>query len=309
MRLHRVNYCGLKAILAWMCMLTAATARADAVTEWNAIMQATVTAAPSNPNLQTRWGAIVQLAVYEAVNTITGDYEPYLGVIDAPEGASLDAAVIAAAYSTLAGLRPSIADALNLQAVRDAALDALPDDQSRIDGILVGEAAAAAMLALRENDGWNTPVPYEQTPGPGVWQPLPGQTPVVPQWGLLPPFALVDSSQFRLPPPPKLHTRKYADDYNEVKQLGRIDSPFRPQDRTDVARLYAVASPVQVWNSAARQVSAAEDLLPMAPRRDSHLAVLCNRVTGRFQELHTVCTLWLFSKTGRKWVDCSYQHI
>ena len=47
-------------------------------------------------------------------------------------------------------------------------------------------------------------------------------------------------------------------DYNEVKLLGRIDSPFRPQDRTDVARFYAASSPVQVWNPAARQVSAAQ---------------------------------------------------
>ena len=72
------------------------------------------------------------------------------------------------------------------------------------------------------------------------------------------PFGLEEGSQFRLPPPPALHTGKYANDYNEVKLLGRIDSPFRPQDRTDVARFYAAASPVQVWNSAARQVSAAQ---------------------------------------------------
>ena len=63
------------------------TVRADAVTDWNAIMQATVTAAPTNPFFQVRWSAIVQLAVFEAVNTITDDYEPYLGIIYAPPGA------------------------------------------------------------------------------------------------------------------------------------------------------------------------------------------------------------------------------
>ena len=80
----------------------------------------------------------------------------------------------------------------------------------------------------------------------------------LPGWGQVTPFGLEEGSQFRLPPPPALHTGKYANDYNEVKLLGRIDSPFRPQDRTDVARFYAAASPVQVWNSAARQVSAAQ---------------------------------------------------
>jgi hypothetical protein len=41
-------------------------------------------------------------------------------------------------------------------------------------------------------------------------------------------------------------------------RVGRIDSPFRPQDRTDVARFYAVTTPVVAWNEAARQASAAQ---------------------------------------------------
>src|SRR5262249_20311497 len=87
----------------------ARAARADAVTDWNAIMQATVADPPTNPNLQTRWGAIVQLAVFEAVNAIVGDYEPYLGTIAAPPWASPDAAAIAAAHRTLVALRPGSA--------------------------------------------------------------------------------------------------------------------------------------------------------------------------------------------------------
>ena len=250
-------------LMATLILCSAGEARADVVTEWNAIMQAVVTTAPSNPNFQTRWGAIVQLAVYEAVNSITGDYEPYLGMtVDAPEGASIDAAVIVAAYDTLVGLRPTVTvvNGVELVAVRDAALAAIPDGDAKQDGIAVGQAAAADVLALRVDDGSDIPATYEEPPAPGVFQPLPGQTPFLPGWGLVTPFALVDGSQFRLPPPPQLHTKKYADDYNEVKLLGRIDSPFRPQDRTDVARLYAVASPVQIWNSAARQVSAAQGL-------------------------------------------------
>ena len=74
------------------------TAHADAVTDWNAIVQMTVTTSP-NPFFQARWGAIVQLAVFEAVNAIEGDYEPYLGVIDAPNWASPDGAPFIAATS------------------------------------------------------------------------------------------------------------------------------------------------------------------------------------------------------------------
>ena len=68
-----------------------------------------MTVAPANPFLQTRSAAIVQLAVFEAVNAIVGDYEPYLGTIAAPPGASPDAAVVAAAHRALVALHPASA--------------------------------------------------------------------------------------------------------------------------------------------------------------------------------------------------------
>jgi len=116
------------------------------------------------------------------------------------------------------------------------------------------------MLALRALDGWDAVVPYTPGTDPGDWQPTPpaGAPAFLPHWGQVTPFGLEEGSQFRLPPPPALHTGKYASDYNEVMLVGKSDSLFRPQDRTDVAKFYAAASPVQVFNSAARQVSAAQ---------------------------------------------------
>lgn len=233
-------------------------ARADTVTDWNVIMQATVSAAPTSPFYQARWSAIVQLAVFEAVNSIERDYEPYLGIIDAPWWASPDAAAIAAAHRTLVTLRPGSAAALDI--LREAALAEIPDGLAKEDGILVGEFAAAAMLLLRGGDGWDAVVPY--TPGTevGDWQPTPSAFAAASftQWGQVTPFALRNGSQFRLPPPPALDSVRYAKAYNEVKLLGRVDSPFRPQDRTDVALFYAATGPLQVFNSAARQVSVAQ---------------------------------------------------
>jgi hypothetical protein len=234
-------------------------ARADTVTDWNLLMEQTVLVAPTNPNRQTRWGAITQLAVFEAVNAIEGDYEPYLGgLIVAPDGASVDAAVIAAAHRTLTTLRPS--SAATLDPLREAALAAIPDGQAKTDGIQVGEDAAAAMLILRADDGSDDIVPYTPGTDPGYWQPQPpaNTPPVLPGWGLVTTFGIESGSQFRLPAPPGLQTGKYAVDFNEVKLLGSLNSPFRPQDRTDVAKFYASASPVQVWNSSARQASAAQ---------------------------------------------------
>jgi hypothetical protein len=43
----------------------------------------------AEPFAQARYGAIVQLAVFDAVNAITGDYQPYLE-LTAPRGASAE---------------------------------------------------------------------------------------------------------------------------------------------------------------------------------------------------------------------------
>ena len=60
-------------------LLGPAVGLGDVVLDWNAIMQTTVGAQPPFP--QARFAAITQLAVFEAVNAITGDYKPYLGTI------------------------------------------------------------------------------------------------------------------------------------------------------------------------------------------------------------------------------------
>src|SRR5437660_12459076 len=109
--MKRLNFLRWVAVMLAMPMASAipSAVRADAVTDWNAIMQATVSAPPTNPFFQARWGAIVQLAVFEAVNAVTGDYEPYLGTVPALPWASPDAAAIAAAHRTLVTLRPASA--------------------------------------------------------------------------------------------------------------------------------------------------------------------------------------------------------
>ena len=50
-----------------------------------------------DPFAQARFAAITQVAVFEAVNAVTGHYTPYLGTITAPPGSSVETAAIAAA--------------------------------------------------------------------------------------------------------------------------------------------------------------------------------------------------------------------
>ena len=153
---------------------------------------------------------------------------------------------------------------MTLDSSRANSLSMIPDGQSKDDGIVVGEAAAAALLALRANDGAGAVVPYTPGTNPGDWQPTPPAfaSAFLPGWGQVTPFGLRDGAQFRLSPPPPMHSGEFARDYNEVKQVGAVNSTVRPQDRTDVARFYAVATPVHLFNSAARQVSLAQGKTP-----------------------------------------------
>jgi hypothetical protein len=128
-----------------------ATARADdIVLRWNEIAARTATA--TSPFNQSRVAAIVQLAVFEAVNAITGQYEPYLNPAPLPSpGASVEAAVTIAAHTVLTTYFPAAAPALN--AARDTDLAAVPNGPAKTAGIALGMAAANAMIALRAADG------------------------------------------------------------------------------------------------------------------------------------------------------------
>ena len=157
--------------IALTLVLGSAVFSADAVLDWNKIAVDTA-AIGQSPFAQARYAAIVQLAVFEAVNAVTGQYRPYLGTIVAPPGASAEAAAVQAAYDVLVNYFPNSQTIFQLQLAASLAL--IPAGQSKQDGIATGHAAAGAMIALRANDGSTPPKFY--TPGPvapGAWQATP----------------------------------------------------------------------------------------------------------------------------------------
>src|SRR5215831_16617840 len=178
------------------------SARADAVLDWNTVMVTTLT--NQNPFAQARFAAITQLAVFEAVNAITHDYKPYLSTITAPQGASAEAAAVAAAYRVLITYVPSAATSLD--AAKVASLGAVPDGLAKTAGTAVGEAAAAAMIALRSADGSAPPAFYlPASSDPGRWQLTPSCSPAggaFLHWRNVTPFGIQRSDQFRSDPPP-----------------------------------------------------------------------------------------------------------
>jgi hypothetical protein len=255
------KYLGVCVLLATL-LLGSAIAHADVVLDWDAIAVDTIIQNGANPFAQARYMSIVQLAVFEAVNSITGNYQPYLGTIVAPAGASPDAAAAQAAHDVLVNYFSAMSQTA-LDNALTASLALIPDGQSKQDGITVGKAAAAAMVAVRASDG-SSPLTF-YTPGPadpGAYQATPS-CPVFNgiakgaffNWQNVTPFGIPDVHAYLLPPPPDLTSNLYAKAYNEVKQVGSLTSTDRPVDRANVAVYYASSTPVQVFNQAARQVT------------------------------------------------------
>jgi hypothetical protein len=180
------------------------------------------------PTRASRAVAIVQIAVFDAVNAIASGYKSYTGIPAAPAGTSMEAAIAQAAHDTLRALFPSQATTFDEQLASDLA--AVADGKAKTNGIALGQSAAAAILAMRANDGSDRPEPnigVDFTTGdqPGQWREDPISQMTVAlgaYWGAVTPFVLPQNwqSQFRVPPPPPLDSTEYAIAFDEVKSLG-----------------------------------------------------------------------------------------
>jgi hypothetical protein len=227
----------------------------NVVIEWNDLaVRLTLQAVPPlAPIQQTRVMAIFQLAVHDAVNGITGDFETYLSPPAPPQNASPEAAAIGAAHEALKNLFPG----------NDALLDSrllmsLQDHGSSVNdpAVSYGRAVAAAILAVRANDhSAEAQFAYDapNQGAPGVWVRLANAPASLPGWGKVTPFVLRSASQFRPDAPPDLTSDTYAKDYNEIKQIGVSTGSTRSAEQTNIA-LFWRASPTAIWNPVLVQV-------------------------------------------------------
>jgi membrane-associated phospholipid phosphatase len=235
----------------------AGTVRADVVTDWN-VVATTAAAAPFvNGVAQTRIDAMMHVAIHDALNAIDRRYHPYDLDALGDSNASPEAAVAAAAHDVLVHELPAIRQPIAEAAYMNA-LAAIPDGVAKDAGIAIGQAAAAAIIALRAADGSQVPMPYTPGSGPGVWIPTPPDffPAGLSGWGNVTPFALRSGAQFRLARPDyfDLTSDAYTADYDEVKSIGEVNSSTRTPDQSDVARFWYEPS-VQGWNRIARVAS------------------------------------------------------
>jgi hypothetical protein len=258
----------MKKILRWglaltvLALILVTNAQAgDPIAAWNQIGENAVKAGKHPLPVTSVEFAIVQLAIYDAVESIDGRYEPYHTRVPGATG-SLSAAAAKAGHDTLVGLFPA----------QSAALDAAYADFLATNGVdpldpgtAVGAQAAANILALRANDGRFpvNPPPFLGSTAIGQWRPTPSLLPGPPPTlapGLTPwlasvrPFTMHSGSQFRVDPPPDLRSQLWADDYNETKTVGSLTSTTRTAEQTEIGYFWADSGPL-LWQNALRYIA------------------------------------------------------
>jgi hypothetical protein len=190
------------------------------------------------PGRSSRAMAIVHIAMFDALDAVFGGFTSYTGTHAAPGPISVDAAISQAAHDTLAALFPSQTTTFDSYLAEDLAR--VRNALQKANGIDLGHRAAAAILAMRLNDGSQFPEPhvgvdYFPSDQPGHWR----QDPIslIPlalgaHWGECIPFVVNSTSQFRTPPPPDMTSADYTAAYNQVKNLGG-DGIVTPTQRTE----------------------------------------------------------------------------
>jgi hypothetical protein len=208
----------------------------NVVTQWNAIASSTIVANGGKPSATSSvWFAYTSIAVYDAVNAVHGQFQPFYYQESASAGASDEAAAVTAAHRVLVTYFPA------QQATLDATFqDSLAKITATADaksaGVTVGEAAAAALITARAGDGLEANVPYTPGSGPGAWQPTPPKfaAALTPWLGEMRPFTMTTASQFLPDGPTPLASYDWVRNYNQVRILGDVNSTVRTPAQSEI---------------------------------------------------------------------------
>lgn len=262
MNKHRNNLLIAMQLSAIILLGAPQVADADVVTDWNIITINTVST-DTLPNRQARDAAMAHAAMFDAMNAIRPYYTPAMVLITAKGYASREAAAAQAAHDVLVALFP--AQQANLDAKLAATLAQIPDDddhghQPVHEGIVTGQAAAAAVLATRQNDGAFGGSTFIPLSGPGEYQFTPGCSATnisAPWWGTVRPFTVSDPDYFPTANRPSVDDPEWLAAFDEVRAYGASNSTVRTPEQTQVA-LYYIEGALTGVNRLARQIVAQE---------------------------------------------------
>jgi hypothetical protein len=241
--------------------------RGNAVTHWNSVaLDSFAPTEGTNPMMQSRTFAILHAAIHDALNSIDRHFAAYTPGLAAAPGASVDAAVAAAAHEVLGTLLPEQGKIID--AAYERALATILDGPAKTAGIATGKAAARATFAGRDKDGHElaTQPAYVPRPGPGEYQfTAPFTFAAQPGWGRIRPF-VIDAKKHSVVGPQSLSSAQYARDLAYVKAIGGMNSTTRTPEQSEIARFWYEDSPLG-WNRIANAVVKQKGLDPWSSAR------------------------------------------
>lgn len=211
----------------------------NVVTDWNSIASTTiVTNGGKAPGPSSVWFAYSSIAVYDAVNAITGHYQPFYYRFSAPANASVGAAAAAAAHRVLVNYFPAQQTSLDSQFA--TSLAGVSDGGDKTAGVAVGEAAAMALISARMGDGLEANITYTPGSGPGAWIPTPPAygPPATPWFGQMRPFTMKSAGDFLPDGPSALNSEDWKRDYNMTRLYGGVASTIRSAAETEIGVFY-----------------------------------------------------------------------
>jgi hypothetical protein len=269
-------------ITAWAPVAAASALTGRAVLDdWGNRFTTLGASIPENAQRTHIRTTIAQLAMFDAVNAVLGGaYRPFASTPVSVLGASPEAAAIRAAYIVALNEFPTKAPAIH--SAYDASMAGLSANPAAISsGMVVGEAAAIAVLTARVGDHRNDPEleGYTVGSGPGVWTPTPPAfaAPQGPFLQFVTPFGYDDPARFRPKPPPALDSRTYTMDYNEIKDLGRATETSRTPAQSATATFWS-PSATALWTAHIRSLASSMDLLTAARFEAIGIAAIANAI-------------------------------
>jgi hypothetical protein len=218
--------------------------------DWNAKADAIAVEKQLLNAANARGQAMLHIAMFEAVNAIDRRYAPYKLNLTADRATSREAAAAAAAYDVLLSLHPD--KKADLDATLAGSLAGITENEAKSKGIELGKQAAAGIIALRTNDGSNTPEDYRPATTAGVY--VPTTIPIESTSSKIKPFAMTSASQFRAAPPPALTSETWTRDLNEIREIGSNTSARRSAEQTTIARFWFFTGP-RTYNTIVRQIA------------------------------------------------------
>ncbi len=233
----------------------------DVVVDWSRIVfEAAMTDDGFVSFMGPRNQAMMHIAMHDALNAIEPRFDQY-AYFGRSHGADPIAAAAKAAHDVLVAVYP--AQQATLDAELATWLATVSNGSGKTKALTLGAKAAAAIVALRQNDGTNVDL-FSPNYTPGT---QPGDYQFVPPYDFAfaedlryaTPFGLKSPKQFRVPAPPALTSRTYAKSYNEVKSVGAINSTTRTTDQSNYANWWYESAEIG-WARVARVTTTSEEL-------------------------------------------------